>query len=48
MTALKFAAPDAPAIPLKVLTKAEFLAWRKDLDDRAGTWIDASGPSFLL
>ena len=43
MTALKFAAPDAPAIPLQVLTKAEFKEWREGLDDRAGSWIDASG-----
>jgi len=43
MTALRFAAPDAPAIPLHVLTKAEVEAWRGGLDDRGRTWVDASG-----
>ncbi len=43
MTGLKFAAPDAPSIPLHVLTKAEFEAWLDSLPARWKTWIAASG-----
>ncbi len=43
MTAPKFAAPGAPAIPLHLVTKAEVETWRGGLEDRERTWVDASG-----
>lgn len=43
MTVLKFAAPDAPAIPLQALTKAEFEGWRDTLSESAARWVEAAG-----
>lgn len=43
MNALKFAAPDAPSIPLLALTKAEFEGWRDSLSESAARWVEAAG-----